>query len=66
LLERNSLIFLFKLLDTPIHHGAIKIFTQLCYRMALYPYFLWFPISSDYIFKGILSPGTHSCPFFHS
>ena len=36
-----------------LYELVIEIFSQLCYRMALYPYFLCFRIGSDYIFKRV-------------
>jgi hypothetical protein len=38
----------------------------LCYRKALYPCFLRFPVSSDYIFQLCKKLGTHSWIFLRT
>lgn len=45
-----NLCLLLELADAVVHENVVKIFSRSCYRMVLYPYFLWFPISPDYIF----------------
>jgi hypothetical protein len=43
-------VFALEILDDMLQDAVVDIFSQLCYRKALYPCFLRFHVSSDYIF----------------